>query len=68
MTDLEHLDFAEGDLADEFVLLAVEEFLDGHQLAGFPVAALEHDPVGSLPDHAQLVVLIHGGDCETAFG
>jgi len=57
---LQHADLPQRDLPDHRVLLGLQELLDGHDLPRLPVAALEDDAVGALPDLAQLLVPLHG--------
>ena len=58
---LQHADLAEGDLADERVVLGLLEPLDGHHGAAVLVAAFVHVPVRALADLAELLVLLRLG-------
>ena len=56
---LKHSDFPHGDLLHHLIVLALQELLDGDVLAGLLVLTLEHHAVASLPDDAQVLVLLH---------
>ena len=53
---LEHPDLPQGDLLDQGIVLALNELLDGDEVARVPRPALVHHPVTALADLAQLLV------------
>jgi len=56
---LQHADLSESDLLDHFVILTLEELLDGHELTGVLVAALEHHAIAALPHQPLVLILLH---------
>lgn len=56
---LEYLHLPHGGLLDDLVLLGLLKLLDGDDFFVLIAAALEYDPVGSLPDEPQNIVFLH---------
>lgn len=56
----QHPNFPHGGFAHRSILLALLEFLDGHDLLGFSVAAPQHHSVGALADNSKNFVFLHG--------
>lgn len=56
---LQHSDFSQCYLLDDWIILRFHKLLDSHYLACFLVSAFKHHSIGALANLSQLLVLLH---------
>lgn len=60
---LQHTYFSQRNLLNDRIILRFHKLLDGDDLAGVSVSALEHHTVGALTYFGQLFIFLHGAIC-----
>lgn len=56
---LQHADFSQCDLLDDWIIFRLYKFFNGHYLTCVPVSAFEHNSIRALADLSQFLILIH---------